>query len=85
MKDYAEFLASKGTRAEPVGIDIAESDVHPSLFPFQRALVKWAAKRGRAALFCNTGLGKTRMQIEFGRVICDRLRAENDPKTCPLD
>lgn len=81
MKDYAEFLASKGTRAEPVGIDIAESDVHPSLFPFQRALVKWAAKRGRAALFCNTGLGKTRMQIEFGRVICDRLRAENDPKT----
>lgn len=81
MKDYSEFLASKGTRAEPVGIDIGEADVHPSLFPFQRELVKWAAKRGRAALFCNTGLGKTRMQIEFGRVICDRLRAENDPKT----
>ena len=69
MSEYAEFLASKGTRAEPVGIDIADEDIHPSLFPFQRALVKWAAKRGRAALFCGTGLGKTRMQIEWARLV----------------
>ena len=58
---YTEFLATKTTRSAPVGIEIADDAIHPSLFPFQRALVRWAAARGRAAMFCNTGLGKTRV------------------------
>jgi DNA modification methylase len=39
------------------------------LFPFQRALVIWALKRGRAALFADTGLGKTFMQLEWARLM----------------
>lgn len=66
---YLEFLATKTTRAAPVGVTIDDAAIHPSLFPFQRALVKWASARGRAALFCNTGLGKTRMQIEWARLV----------------
>jgi len=38
-----------------------------SLFPFQRDLVKWALLRGRAAIFASTGLGKTRMQLEWAK------------------
>lgn len=69
MSDYAEFLETKVTRAAPCGIDVSDTDIHPSLFPFQRAQVRWAAKRGRAAIFNNTGLGKTRMQIEWARLV----------------
>ena len=65
---YAAFLEGKTTRAAPCGIDVADGSIHPSLFPFQRAQVLWALRRGRAAIFNNTGLGKTRMQIEFARL-----------------
>lgn len=67
--EYRKFLASKEVRVAPCGVAIDDDDIHPSLFPFQRALVAWAAMRGRAALFCGTGLGKTRMQIEWARLV----------------
>ena len=69
MSEYEAFLASKEIRVAPQGIAVDDDDIHPSLFPFQRALVAWAAMRGRAALFCGTGLGKTRMQIEWARLV----------------
>src|SRR5262245_51312556 len=67
--NYAEFLASKQERPAPVGHAIDEGAIHASLFPFQRAQVRWAAARGRAALFNGTGLGKTRMQTEWARLV----------------
>ncbi len=63
MTDYAAFLASKLSSSPPTGIDVAVTSER--LFPFQRDLVTWALKRGRAALFADTGLGKTRMQITW--------------------
>lgn len=69
MKSYDQFLSSKLTLARPVGFDVHESDIHPALFDFQRAVVKWALNRGRAAIFAGTGLGKTLMQLEWARVI----------------
>jgi len=33
------------------------------LFDFQRELVTWATRKGRAAIFADTGLGKTPMQL----------------------
>src|SRR5690606_15621613 len=36
-----------------------------ALFPHQRDLTNWALKRGRAAIFADTGLGKSRMQIAW--------------------
>ena len=69
MTTYAEFLASKERRNPDAGITIDATDLHPSLFAFQRDLVAWAAKKGRAALWADTGLGKTRMQLEWARVM----------------
>ena len=61
--DYLAFLASKHERATAHGF--TPSDAHPRLFPFQRDIVTWAIRQGRAALFADTGLGKTAMQIEW--------------------
>lgn len=48
-----------------------ESDLHPSLKPFQRSITGWAVRRGVAAVWADTGLGKTRMQLEWARLSAD--------------
>jgi len=69
VSDYATFLASKRHVVAPFGPEVHRDDVHPLLFPFQRDLVRWAVRKGRAALFADTGLGKTFMQLEWARLI----------------
>lgn len=67
--DYAAFLAAKRAVVQPCGVDVEPSDLHPALFGFQRDLTAWALRKGRAAVFADTGLGKTAMQIEWARPI----------------
>jgi len=38
------------------------------LFDFQKDLTVWALRKGRAAIFADTGLGKTFMQLEWARL-----------------
>lgn len=66
MSDYQAFLSGKDITAKAVGKE--PGAVHPSLFDFQRDVVEWAVRRGRAALFLNLGLGKTRQQLEWARL-----------------
>lgn len=68
---YADFLASKRRRAPDVGFGVDADDLHPSLFPFQRDLTLWALRKGRSAIFADTGLGKSRCQLEYARLIAD--------------
>lgn len=70
--EYERFLASKRVAAAAVGFTVDEADLSPALFDWQRAIVRWALARGRAALFCETGTGKTRMQLEWARHVCAR-------------
>lgn len=70
LADYDAFLASKRSLAPTMGKQ--PSAVHSSLFPFQADLTRWAIQKGRAALFADTGLGKTRMQLEWARQIGER-------------
>jgi DNA modification methylase len=70
--DYGEFLAGKRRIAPTLGRGIAAGDIHPVLFPFQRDLVRWSVRKGRAALFADTGLGKTLMQLEWARLLGER-------------
>lgn len=69
---YAEFLASKAIVAQPSGREATDDVIHSSLFPFQRDMVRYALRKGRAGLFEATGLGKTRQQIEFARLSGER-------------
>ncbi len=67
MRSYEEFLASKLHLAEPVGIEArALSD---ALFPFQRDIARLALHRGRCAVFCDTGLGKSIISLEWLREV----------------
>lgn len=67
---YSRFLARKSVCAEQSGI-ATPGPVHASLYKYQSALVRWALARGRAAIFADCGLGKTRMQIEWLRQSTD--------------
>jgi superfamily II DNA or RNA helicase len=62
-RDYSAWLGRKLATAVPTGFEPGE--LSPALFQFQADLVKWALRRGRAALFADTGLGKTLMQLEW--------------------
>lgn len=65
---YAAFLARKAILDPPTGLsDIP--DLPEALFPFQRDIVTWALKRGRAALFAGTGLGKSLMELSWGQAV----------------
>jgi DNA modification methylase len=66
--EYEQFIESKRIIAQRSGFDVNPSQVHPALFPFQRDIVCWALRKGRAAVFADTGLGKTRIQIEWARL-----------------
>ena len=63
--DYSEFLEAKKVLPVISGHDVADAELNANLFDFQRAIVKWAIKRGRAAIFADTGLGKTLMQTSW--------------------
>ena len=66
--DYADFLATKRLVVKGSGKNVSDSNINPLLFPFQRDLTRWAVLKGRAAIFADTGLGKTFMQLEWARL-----------------
>ena len=63
MNDYEALIQSKAILDSPCGFECG--DLSPVLFDFQQVLVRWALARGRAAIFADTGLGKTFMQCEW--------------------
>ena len=66
---YQEFLDRKDFTNLQSGFDADDSFLPESLFEFQRAIVKWALKKGRAAIFADTGLGKTAMQLAWANAV----------------
>lgn len=67
---YAEFLASK--RREHLGVGLEADSLPSALFPWQAAIVRWAVRKGRAAIFADCGLGKTPMQLAWAQAIGKR-------------
>jgi superfamily II DNA or RNA helicase len=66
---YAEFLASKIAAVPEEGLTVDVDALHQFLHNWQREIVQWALKVGRAAMWADTGLGKTVMQVEWARRI----------------
>jgi DNA modification methylase len=62
-KEYDEFIIGKTKRAGSFGFD--PLPIKAPLFDWQSHIVKWAVKKGRAALFEDCGLGKTAQQLEW--------------------
>lgn len=70
MTKYDDFLAKKAITDPMTGL--AEVLELPAcLFPHQRDIVAWALRRGRAALFAGTGLGKSLMELAWANAVCE--------------
>lgn len=72
MTEYEQFIASKKYADVQSGFDCDVSlNQHGEykLKDFQVAIVNWALKRGRAAIFADTGLGKTAMQVTWANEV----------------
>lgn len=68
--NYQEFLSRKKFTAVVSGFD-ADVSGYP-LFDYQRDIVRWALMRGRSAIFADTGLGKTIMQLVWADQVSQR-------------
>jgi hypothetical protein len=66
---YQKFIESKKIKPVISGFDVNPESLNHNLMPFQRAIVTWALKRGRAALFEDTGLGKSLQQISWADAV----------------
>lgn len=73
MESYLDFLKSKVIKAPVSGIEVSPEELNPRLKPHQRDAVLWALKGGRRALFEAFGLGKTVQQLEWCRVLTEKL------------
>lgn len=71
--NYKEFLETKNKTIGYFGKEIDRSIVSKMLFAFQKDIVVWAVKKGRCAVFADTGLGKTLIQLEWARIIGDTI------------
>lgn len=68
MSAYADFLARKALIDPPTGL-AGDIELPAAMFPFQADIARWALKRGRAALFAGTGLGKSFMELAWGQAV----------------
>ena len=61
--NYAEFLKTKELQTIDAGFDVPEEWLSDKLFPYQRDIVRWALKKGKAAILTGCGTGKTFMLL----------------------
>jgi len=72
--NYNEFLKSKAHTVTPCGFKVDELNL--KLFDFQKDIVQWALRKGKACIFAATGTGKTLMQLEWAKHVYEH---ENKP------
>lgn len=65
---YERFVREKLAVRAPSGIP-GGFKLPDSLFPLQGVLASWALKRGRAAIFADTGLGKSRIELSWADAV----------------
>lgn len=68
--EYNDFLKQKEFKDTLTGFDwdqFPENKIE--LFPFQKSITKWALKRGKAAIFADTGLGKSMIQSAWADAV----------------
>lgn len=83
LTDYRSFIARKRVAAVPSGFRVEPDWMQDRLFPWQRDIVRWACRLGRAAIFADCGLGKTLMQLEWADWV-HQVTGGNVIILCPL-
>jgi len=70
--NYDDFIKSKFIKTDEFGFDVGDELLNSNLFDYQRDIVKRALKKGKYALFVDTGLGKSIMQLNFADAVCKK-------------
>ena len=65
MESYKDFLSTKAIKSNASGFTVDKSTLNPHLYEWQRDIVAWALRKGKACLFEDCGLGKTLQQLSF--------------------
>lgn len=68
--EYHDFIRSKETNVQQSGFESDKSTYNKNLFEWQKDIVHWALKKGKACLFEDCGLGKTLQQLSFAEEVC---------------
>lgn len=66
--NYEEFIEAKRAIVPPAGFE--PTVINDKLYPFQRDIVAWACRKGKACIFADCGMGKTAMQLEWAHQVC---------------
>ena len=74
--EYNEFIKNKEVIAKETGFKISKEELNQNLFEFQKDIVRWALIKGRAAIFADTGHGKTIMQLEWANQVYKRTKGK---------
>lgn len=69
--NYDEFLKKKAVTIPCCGFSVDKSVMNPKMFEWQKDIIIWALKKGKAALFEDCGLGKTIQQMEWCKLISE--------------
>lgn len=67
--NYIDFLNSKKFVLESSGFDVDKSEINLMLFDYEKDIVRWALKKGRACVFSDCGTGKTIVQLEWAQKV----------------
>jgi len=68
LAEYHQYITGKSRFDNGGGFEVVDPQ-WDHLFPFQADVLRWSLKRGRAAAFLDTGLGKTRLQTTFANEV----------------
>lgn len=82
--EYMTFLAGKRPTVPDAGFRVAPDTLHVDLLPHQRAIVAWALRKGRCAVWADTGLGKAFIALEWSRQLLARDHARRVLILAPL-
>lgn len=72
LSAYQDLLARKRVAFEPRGLDAIPA-LSPALKDHQRATVAFLLRAGCGAAFLDTGLGKTLVALEWGRIVSEHM------------
>jgi superfamily II DNA or RNA helicase len=74
MTEYEQFLKAKKHSSIDYGIDV--NFIPDSMFDFQKYITEYAVKKGRCAVYLDTGLGKTIIELIIAK---NYIKALNKP------
>lgn len=67
---YQEFLKTKEDQIIRAGFEVGRNHLNPHEFEYQKDIVQWALRKGKAAVFSDCGTGKSIMQLDFADQVC---------------